>query len=431
METSAPLKRVEPLVSPYGPVSAAETLSFVRGMGRVTVCGTSIGSGIPGVGTSPKQTRGLGAALDMPSQARLIAIAEGAERYAAGDFIKERPIWATRSELPGPSMELDHLPRCSAREYENPGCPFRPFDPAARIRWLRGADLVAEREVWVPAVMACYQLRESNEAERFWYRISTGYAVHSDPVDALVRGICEVAERDAAAVVWLQKLPLPELTASRPGWSSAAVEYLTSWCRQHFLEPHLFDATTDTGVPTVYCLLLSEHDKRVRQVMGCSSSRTMAQAAEKTLFEAILARSMLCSADEVPASFGEFLALEHGARFMADPARAEAFDFLAGQPRPAGPEFTELPADPGEALRHLIGVLGGKGMQLIAVDHTSAELAAAGLTATSVLIPELQPMALMPLGQFRGHSRLRQAPAAMGYRVLPEEEMNPWPQPFA
>jgi len=430
MQLSADLKRIEPLVSPFGPVSAVETLSFVRGLERVAIGGSSIGSGIPGMGTAGKQTYGLGVSLDMSSKARLIAIAEGAERYSAGDFVTETPVWATQSGLAGRTIDLESLPCCSEREYIDPGCPFAPYDPDAKIRWLRGVDLITASDVWVPAVMACYKLQGDRKEERFWYRISTGYAVHSDPVEALVRGICEVAERDAAALVWLQKLPLPELTDSYPGWSSPGVEYLLDWCHRHFLEPRLFDATTDIGVPTVYCLLLSEHDDRIRQVMGCSSSRTMPAATEKTLFEAILGRSLVCSVDEIPDSFSKFIELEHGARYMADPARSEAFDFLTRSPHRPCAGFTELPAEPVAALQQLITVLAQKGMQAVAVDHTSSELAAVGLTATSVLIPELQPMALHPLGQFRGHRRLREAPAAMGYRVLPEEEMNPWPQPF-
>jgi ribosomal protein S12 methylthiotransferase accessory factor len=430
MELSADLERIEPLVSPFGPVSVVETLSFVRGMERVAIAGSSIGSGIPGLGTSGKQTYGLGASLETPAMARLIAIAEGAERYSSGGFVKEAPVWATRSELAGPKIDLEGLPCCSEHEYSDPGCPFVPYDPDAKIRWLRGVDLITASDVWVPAVMACYKLQGDRREERFWYRISTGYAVHSDPVEALVRGIIEVAERDASALVWLQKLPLPELADSHPGWSSPGVEYLLDWCKRHFLEARLFDATTDIGVPTVYCLLRSEHDDRIRQVMGCSSSRTMPAAAEKTLLETIMGRSLLCSVDEVPDSFRKFVELEHGARYMSDPTRAGAFDFLTRSPRRPCAEFNELPADPAAALRHLVTVLAQKGMQAVAVDHTSSELAAVGLTATSVLIPELQPMALHPLGQFRGHRRLREAPAAMGYRVLPEEEMNPWPQPF-
>jgi ribosomal protein S12 methylthiotransferase accessory factor len=75
--------------------------------------------------------------------------------------------------------------------------------------------------------------------------------------------------------------------------------------------------------------------------------------------------------------------------------------------------------------------LSGKGMQVLAVNCTTRELAAVGLTAVNVIIPDLQPMSLLPLAQYRAHPRLYSAPLLMGYPSLPEEELNPWPVPYA
>ena len=66
----------------------------------------------------------------------------------------------------------------------------------------------------------------------------------------------------------------------------------------------------------------------------------------------------------------------------------------------------------------------------MAVDRTPAELGAVGLTAVSVIIPDLQPMSLFPLAQYRAHPRLYQAPELMGYPSHSEKDLNPWPQPF-
>jgi ribosomal protein S12 methylthiotransferase accessory factor len=69
-------------------------------------------------------------------------------------------------------------------------------------------------------------------------------------------------------------------------------------------------------------------------------------------------------------------------------------------------------------------------MCAIAVDRTPRELADVGLTAVNVVIPDLQPMSLRPLAQYRAHPRLYEAPVLMGYSSRSEEELNPWPQPF-
>ena len=76
-------------------------------------------------------------------------------------------------------------------------------------------------------------------------------------------------------------------------------------------------------------------------------------------------------------------------------------------------------------------MFAARDMPAVVVDRTSGDLAEAGLTCVSVVIPDLQPMSLRPLAQFKAHPRLYDAPARMGYPVRPEDELNPWPQPFA
>lgn len=140
----------------------------------------------------------------------------------------------------------------------------------------------------------------------------------------------------------------------------------------------------------------------------------------------------------VPDSPADFRAMEDGARYMGAADRAPAFAFLldqagtgAGRPALAEAPPDALPAAPGLALRRLVSGLAAAGMRAVVVDRTPDELAGAGLTAVNVIVPDLQPLSLHPRAQFKGHPRLYEAPARMGYRVLAQEELNPWPQPFA
>jgi ribosomal protein S12 methylthiotransferase accessory factor len=427
---------LDSLVSPYGVVaSVGPVRSRFRGPGELVEAsatagwGVRTGQGTRTVGKRCKVLSGGGRAMKSPEHARLVAIAEAAERYAGCDILGEPRVWAKAAELDGPVLDPGRYPRCSAAEYSAAGCPVRPFDPDARIRWVRGLELTGGGPVWVPAAMACYGLQHRVAGEHFSYPISTGYAVHTDPVEALVGGICEVIERDALSLVWRQRLPIP---LSGPGASSPATDYLASWAERHFIQTYLFDATTDLGVPTVYCLQVAEHDRRARHVVGCAAGRNMALAAEKALLEALGVRGLFYSDDDIPSDYAKFSGLTDGARYMGTPERSAAFDFLvdgAGQ-RPVV-HREALPADPGAVLARLIAIFTEREMPVAVVDRTTRELAAAGLTCVSVVIPDLQPMSLQPLAQFLAHPRLYDAPARMGYRVSTEGELNPWPQPFA
>ncbi|WFF02779.1 YcaO-like family protein [Micromonospora sp. WMMD964] len=422
---------LDELVSPYGVVSAVSDARPSRICDRLYSCGAEVGT--PGPANTRRRTGRLGGggrSWADPRLARFVAIAEGAERYAMALAPHRREIVrATADELAGECLEPVRYPRCSARELATPGCPVRPFDPAAPIRWVTGLDLYSAAPVRVPAVMACRDLAPIDDAERFVHRLSTGHAVHTDPVEAVVRGALEVIERDAVAILWLQRLSLPTVAS---GELAESTRHLVDCCRRRFVDVRLLDATTDLGVPTVYCLLSAVHDPRLRNWTAASTGRTLSGAAAKALEEAVALTGLLSEGASPPGGPAGSVAVHDGARFMGAPERAGAFDFLlADAVAPPSPRRPELPADPDLALAALVERLAAAGARPVVVDRTTRELADVGLTAVHVVIPDLQPLSLHPLAQFTAHPRLSEAPARMGYRVLPEEELNPWPQPFA
>lgn len=432
------LERLETLVSPFGVVADARPLGPPRGLGEACLSVAHVGHGSPQPIADARQLRrprrpqpprtARGVAFDDPGQARLIAIAEAAERYSASD-LNEPTVLAAHRDLDGPALDLRRIPCCSTRELATRDCPLRAPDPDAPIRWVRGTDVASGVPTWVPAVMAFYGLHDVAPAERFWYRISTGFAVHSDPAEALVRGICEVIERDAIAVMWLQKLALPVIPDH---CLSERARHVVAWARRHFIDVFLFDATTNLAVPTVFCLQVAPHSATAAQLTSCATGRSIASAAEKALLEGCATSELRHSGGESAVNFAEFDSLRDGARYMAMPSRAAAFGFLVtGARHRAAPERGALPAGSAGSLAWLVRSLSSKGMQAVAVDRTTSELAAVGLTAVNVVIPDLQPMSLHPLAQYRAHSRLYSAPVLMGYPSLTEEELNPWPVPFA
>ncbi|MET9428904.1 MULTISPECIES: YcaO-like family protein [unclassified Streptomyces] len=430
-ETTSPPTSLDGLVSRFGLVSRVGALPTAGFPGEYHFWKAEGGNTHRhGVSAGPELIGG-GHVWGDPQRARFIAIAETAERYAGHDVLSEHRIRATADELSGECLEPERYPRCSPEEYARPGCPVVPFDPAAPIRWSSGLDLITREPVWVPSVMACYGVADVGPAERFAPRISTGFAVHTDPVEAVVRGMFEVIERDANAVLWLQRLPLPEIHSAH---LTGDVVRLVEWCRLRFKEVRLFDATSDLGVPTAYCVISARHDRRARQMVGASCGRDIGAAAHKALLEALGSPLHIHSVPESDAADSPETMYAAGdtARYMGRAEHRHAFDFLlaASDDRPAPFVRPSLPDDPSEALARLLTRFADVGMRPVAVDRTPRELVDVGLTAVNVVIADLQPMALMPLAQFTAHPRLYEAPARMGYRVLPRESLNPWPQPM-
>ena len=144
---------IDSLVSPFGVVGQVYPVPAPRGGDRIRFHGADIGSGLPGV-TSETAHRGFagGRTLDDEALARLVAVAEAAERYA-GRGLHDEPVLGTAAELDGPVIDLDGVPRCTPGELAQPGCPVVPLDKDAPMRWVRGLDLLTLRETWLPAVM--------------------------------------------------------------------------------------------------------------------------------------------------------------------------------------------------------------------------------------------------------------------------------------
>jgi ribosomal protein S12 methylthiotransferase accessory factor len=430
-------QRLETLISPAGLVTSVRQLENPPGDPALAVYSAQLGdlrAALPELRrTGDDGTSGINGAgsHSEPGTARWLSVAEALERYATCVYSPEQFIWATAWELGDEALELDRCPRVSETEQAHPGCFALPGDPHAPMRWVRGVSLMTGRRVWLPAVMVYLYLPPASAGERFTIPISTGCAAHTDIHHALAKGLCEVVERDAVALTWLQQLALPKIDVD------IDAQPLTDHLRQVLDNPrvriHLYDATTDLGIPTVYGVEVTPHHPRLRTVVNCATDPDPIEAVGKVLREVaairIALRHLRPSADDPD----EFSILHDGALFMGAPQREHAFDFLLTTPR-----RTRLSAMPRRrfdsglaAFIHVRDQLAAAGHEAYAVDLTTDEAERVGVSVVKVLVPTLQPLTFARRVQFRAHPRLYRAPAAMGYPVRAEAELNPWPQPFA
>jgi ribosomal protein S12 methylthiotransferase accessory factor len=436
---TAPIaERLERLISPAGLVTTVRRLANPPGDPEVAVYSAQLGD----LGAVLPELRrsggmegttgisGAGSHAD-PATARWLSVAEALERYATCVYSPDQVIWATAAELGAEALDLGRCPQVSPAELAGPGCFAVPPDPAAPMRWVRGVSLMSGRRIWVPAVLVYLHLPPASTGERFTIPISTGCAAHTDLYRALAKGVCEVVERDAVALTWLQRLELPEITVDVDAEPFAG--YLRAVRENPRVRMHLYDATTDIGIPTVYGVEVTPDHPRIRTVVNCATDPDPAEAIAKVLREVAAVRIALRHLRPSAPDPDDFTILHDGALFMAEPARAHAFDFLLGTGRST--RLSAMPhhrfADGRAEFRHVRDRLAAAGHEAFAVDLTTDEAERVGVSVVKVLVPTLQPLTFAPRVQFRGHPRLYRAPAAMGHPVHPEADLNPWPQPFA
>ena len=364
---------------------------------------------------------GVGMAWDRDS-AWALAVAEAVERCSSATLAGRELRWATALELGGDGLDLATVPVCSERELAHPACPVRRPDPSAAMRWVRGVSLMRLAPVWLPAVMVHIRIPKLAPGEHFWLPTSSGCAAHPVLAQALVNAICEVVERDAVALLWLQRMRVPrvDLDGGLPAVPSRAGTI------------SLFDATTDVGVPCLYAVDRAPEAGELATLVCAAADLEPRRAAEKVLAEAILYRPAMERPPAVPEDPDLFTQPAHGAVHMSSPSRRHAFDFLLGTRRRRA--LSELPAldapTPAAALAGLLDRLRALAMEAFAVELTTGEARAAGLRVVRVVVPALQPLTYRTRARYLGHPRLRRAPLRMGHRAHPEDEINPWPQPF-
>jgi ribosomal protein S12 methylthiotransferase accessory factor len=374
-----------------------------------------------------------GTSSGLISQERNIrAHSEALERYCTSMFSEEQFVIATAAELGSEALDLESIPKCSRTELAHPKCPLVMADKTKPIRWVRAISLLDGRSIYLPVVMVFTRTGFVNSSERFWVPITTGCASHVSYEQALVAAICEVIERDALSIVWLQRLSLPKVLID-----NVPEELAMLWTfyqrSSHHMEYLFFDATTDLGVPTIHGLRRAAWNTRLTSVVACSTSLNPIVAVRKVMHELTAFPLALERVKDVPQSLDDFTKVSHGATYMAHYEHQHAFRFLVDTPhsRPlANIAFSGSYSDK-TALENIIQRFRSKDLDLYAIDLSTDEALRLGMRVVRVIVPGLQPLGFQYRARFLGHPRLYEAPKQMGHPVYPETELNPWPQPFA
>ncbi|MFI0712209.1 YcaO-like family protein [Streptomyces inhibens] len=427
------LRRLEEAMGPaVRPVKGSHRLPPLPGEPDYAVFVSTIGDPTVLWEDKPSQPDGLdgaGGGTD-PEQARLIGLAEALERYTNSFYQSELVRWATAEELGDEAVDLDVLPRCSPTELADEAAWLIQPDKSLPQRWVRGWSLTRERPVWVPVSYVWLFTRHEAIGERIAHPVSTGCAIHYDLHQALVNGVCEAIERDAISLVWLQRLELPEIDVS----GEPALREEQRRVRDGFVDYRFYDATSDIGVPTVYAVVLSDHNDRLGQLVMCATGPDPVEVVRKIYREAASSRIALQAPNSVPDDPKNFTSVLHGAIHMGDPGKREAFDFLLRRPRPTR-RLADLPTAPtgssAEQLSWLVERLAAVDAEAIAVELTTDEARAYGYRSVRVIVPELMPLSFVHRNRYLDHPRLYRAPAAMGLASHTEPGLNPEPQPFA
>jgi ribosomal protein S12 methylthiotransferase accessory factor len=288
------------------------------------------------------------------------ALGEALERYGAAVYRTD----AMRSAPPGAVDGAVHPDRF-----------VRPADPPVGdepIPWVPARDLSTGEAAYLPAEAARFPPPD----RRYFDPVTTGLGLGSSTVEAVLSGLYEVIERDAAMLAWYSTFEPLELAVDDDRYAGLA--------------------------------------RRIRAEELSATADALAEAVQNWTE----LRSMgPDGAAEEPTAIG---------RYAETPGAARRF-FEGDGPVPAGSVGDDGAADlAGEAeLDALVGAVGDAGLTPYAADLTPRDVAAAGFSVVRVAVPGAQPLFVDVDDPVFG-DRARSVPADMGF----EADLDGPPHPF-
>ncbi len=367
------------------------------------------------------------------SRAVAKAVFEAIERYCAAFVDRSALAWGRAA---GPQFLVeDRLPLYADFQYSLPAWPFVPMTTQSEVYWVRGESLRTGTPALVPAALVYLPYTPSTPAEVIGPSTSTGMAASWSRVAACIAGYFEVCERDAFAIMWMNRLSLPRLRV-RPGSALAAELRLIVGDS----DLTLVNLTNDLGVPVVMAVLRRQLGGRPVVTLGLAARAAYSAACRKAALEAAAEYERLRERQCDPrtsgwmaaSDFANVVDFEWHSQVYLEETMQPHLEFLGASPQEQ--EVEELPALAGEGqalLRAALDQSVDRLPDVVAVDLATREFRELGVHVVKVVAPCAVPLNADHRYPWLGHRRLYETPEWFGIETRSPQDLNPMPHPFS
>jgi ribosomal protein S12 methylthiotransferase accessory factor len=310
--------------------------------------------------------------------AKASAMMEAIELWHAENFLRPM-IYASHSEIErcGQAVDVSRLPQVRESRYSE----YR------RMHWVEGSNLISGEPILIPHEMVHADYTHPFPPGHGSFPASTnGLASGNQPLEAICHAIWEVVERDAITL-W-HHLPAGHRAATMIDPATIdcplANDILLSIERAG-LDAALWDATSDVGIATFYCLITDKADPQGHIGVGSGTHADRRVALARTLTEAVQTRMNYITGSRDDLRLEEFMI--QGRAQKAQEARK-----LLRKSEPLR-DFTILPHHVMQTFREdldwLIQRLSSIGIDQIACVDLSSGIS--DLSVVRAVIPGLEP----------------------------------------
>jgi ribosomal protein S12 methylthiotransferase accessory factor len=366
------------------------------------------------------------------------AIGEATERYCAYHWDPQRTYLAPWSALQSRGISPQSCVLYSERQYATFDWPYVRWTPDQEVAWINGVDLWNGEPVALPASLVYLVFPPPRLEDYFAPSTSNGLAAGATVPAAVLSGLCEVMERDAMLITWMNRLPATELEfADSSGLSARIYRHFA-----HFgVKLRAFLMPSDLPAATVMAISFEDDPARPANVVGLGCHPDPDVALLKALFELCQGRPAEATRFQTRPPQGrlsryqDVATLDDHSAFISQLDHRDELAFLwqNGEQK----RIEELPnpstGDPAKDLERCAAELAAKGYCGAFVELTTPDLVGYEIHVVRVIVPELQPVHFGHGQERLGGERLFTAPQQLGFveSRRSESDLNPCPHPLA
>ncbi len=341
---------------------------------------------------------------DRYTDARLTSVLEAVERWSGSGPKGSVPcIRDSRQALENLAIDPSTCGLYTKADYRANEGVLVPYSPEIKVPHVWGHSLRGNNPILVPQQLAYYSLDQSKPI--YVIESSSGCALGNGVEEALLHGLLELAERDAALMAWYcQDFPI---SIDLSSIEDLEVRHRLRRLKSEGYAVSAFDVSNDLRIPAVVVTVLGSSVTPVFSVWASAAHFLLEKATKKALREldANLGRFMIDvtrpeyrerieQLNDDPSRVNDIL--DHGLLYCS-PRSAIAIPFtpplecdvpVSELQRRAGWEFSDdVSNDLGQVIERVIG----KADDIIAINQTSPDQEQLGLRTYRVLAPGTIP----------------------------------------
>ena len=359
-------------------------------------------------------------------QSEASALCEALERYSGcfhGDEIRARrrfTEFAGGEEAIHPNevqlfsdTQLDNAQRINAKGHPYNIVPPR-LGPDAEINWTPVWSLTQQRHRLLPTSML-YSMAPEQRGPAELIADSNGCAAGNTLEEAILQGFYELAERDAFAIWWYNRLQVPavDLSGFDDDYLASAADYYGRYGRDLWM----LDVTSDIGIPAFVALSRRPNGETEDIIYGAGAHADPGIAALRAICEL---NQCLTWLPRPGSRDGRPMIDDPLALWWWKTARLADCPWLSPAQNVPRVQRSQYPAIESEDLRedveHCRSLVEARGMEFLVLDQTRPDV---GMPVVRVIVPGMRHFweRLAP-------GRLYDVPVVMGRRNSPLSEAD-------